>query len=187
MFWALKASTAFSARRRTTQLFLADPTPAGSPAAYAWVDNTDGVWRELRAVLDRQPAALRVAVDAHRELAFASGLHAGERDAAAAALGPRWAARLVPVHPMLPVELVARMVPGRLPWYRRLMETAWAVVEEAFSENVIVPGVTRSSVCVVSLISPLSSVAPFYPPPPPPPGGFGWKKRGSRGGGGGAW
>ena len=47
---------------------------------------------------------------------------------------------------MLPIEVVAHMVPGRLQGYRRMMETAWAIIEEAFSEKVITPGVTRSSV-----------------------------------------
>lgn len=144
VFWALKPHTAFSARRRTTQLFLADPTPAGSPASYSWIENTDTVWRELRAVLETQNPA-RIAINAHRELAFASGLHAGERDAIATALGNEWTDRFV-VEPMLPIEVVAHMVPGRLQWYRRMMETAWAIIEEAFSEKVITPGVTRSSV-----------------------------------------
>lgn len=144
VFWALKPYTAFAARRRTTQLFLAEPTPPGSPASYSWIDNTDVVWRELRAVLEAQKPT-RIAVDAHRELAFASGLHAGERDAIAAALGDEWTKRFV-VEPMLPIEVVAHMVPGRFQWYRRMMETAWAIIEEAFSEKVIIPGVTRSSV-----------------------------------------
>lgn len=148
VFWALKPSTAFSARRRTTQLFLADPSPPGSPTSYSWIENTDLVWRELRAVLEVQQPA-RIAVDAHRELAFASGLHAGERDAIATALGDEWAAKFV-VEPMLPIEVVAHMVPGRLEWYRKMMETAWAIIEEAFSEKIIVPGVTRSSVRIFS-------------------------------------
>lgn len=144
MFWALKPHAVFSARRRTTQLFLAEPTPPGSPTSYSWIENTDIVWRELRAVLEAQKPA-RIAVNAHRELAFASGLHAGERDAMTAALGDEWTGRFVVEH-MLPIEVVAHMVPGRLEWYRRMMETAWAIIEEAFSEKVIKPGVTRSSV-----------------------------------------
>lgn len=45
---------------------------------------------------------------------------------------------------MLGVELVATMVKGRLPWYRKMMETAWAIIEEGFSEKVIVPGKSTS-------------------------------------------
>jgi hypothetical protein len=93
------------------------------------------VWAEARAVLAaRQPRT--IALNTHAELAFAGGLHAGERDAVAAGLGADWAGRFV-LEPMLAVELVATMVPGRLAWYRRLMETAWAVIDEAFSAAVI--------------------------------------------------
>ncbi|KAK8070373.1 hypothetical protein PG997_010576 [Apiospora hydei] len=141
VFWALKEATMFSARRRTTQLFLANATAEGA-YSYTWVDNTDLVWKELKAILDaHQPSKL--ALNTAVELAFASGLHAGERDAIAAALGAEWAGRFV-LEPMLAVEVVATMVPGRLPWYRKLMETAWAIIEEGFSGAVVTPGQTTA-------------------------------------------
>jgi hypothetical protein len=100
------------------------------------------VWAELRDVLEAaQPRS--IALNTHEELAFAGGLHAGERDAIAAALGGKWAERFV-LEPMLGVEVVATMVPGRLGWYRRLMETAWAIIEEGFSERIIKPGETTA-------------------------------------------
>lgn len=141
VFWALKEATMFSARRRTTQLFLANATAEGS-YSYQWVENTDLVWTELQAILDaHQPA--RVALNTASELAFAGGLHAGERDVIAAALGEAWADRFV-LEPMLAVEVVATMVPGRLAWYRRMMETAWAIIEEGFSSAVVRPGQTTA-------------------------------------------
>ncbi|KAK8068615.1 hypothetical protein PG996_007727 [Apiospora saccharicola] len=141
VYWALKEATMFSARRRTTQLFLTNATAEGSHS-YQWIENTDLVWKELKAILDtHQPA--RVALNTASELAFASGLHAGERDVIAAALGEAWADRFV-LEPMLAVEVIATMVPGRLPWYRKMMETAWAIIEEGFSSNVITPGKTTS-------------------------------------------
>ncbi|KAK7916840.1 hypothetical protein PG985_010448 [Apiospora marii] len=141
VFWALKEATMFSARRRTTQLFLANATAEGS-YSYQWIENTDRVWTELKAILDaHQPA--RVALNTASELAFASGLHAGERDVIASALGEAWADRFV-LEPMLAVEVVAAMVPGRLVWYRRMMETAWAIIEEGFSSAVIRPGETTA-------------------------------------------
>lgn len=137
VFWALKDAVQFSARRRTTHLFLASPRN-GAPSAYAWVDNTAAVWAELRVLLaEQQPRS--IALNTHPEIAFASGLHAGELDTISAALGDEWAERFV-LRPMLAVEVVATMVPGRLPWYRRMQETAWAIIEEAFSERTIVPG-----------------------------------------------
>lgn len=45
---------------------------------------------------------------------------------------------------MIAVEVVATMVDERLDWYRKMMETAWAIIEEAFSSKVIQPGVTTA-------------------------------------------
>lgn len=141
VFWALKEATQFSARRRTTQLFLANASH-GSPSSYSWIENTGFVWEELKDILEAQQP-LNIALNTHSELAFAGGLHAGERDAIATALGPEWADRFV-LEPMLGVEVIATMVQGRLPWYRDMMETAWAIIEEAFSGNIIRPGKTTS-------------------------------------------
>ncbi|KAI3317360.1 putative lipoprotein [Xylariaceae sp. AK1471] len=137
VFWALKDATQFSARRRTTHLFLASPKN-GAKNAYSWIDNTAAVWAELRDIFEEQQPS-SIALNTHQEIAFASGLHAGELDAISTALGEEWADRFV-LEPMLPVEVVATMVPARLSWYHRIQETAWAIIEEAFSEKVIVPG-----------------------------------------------
>ncbi|KAI0153110.1 putative lipoprotein [Xylariaceae sp. FL1272] len=139
VFWALKDATQFSARRRTTYLYLASPAN-GAPHSYSWIDDTPAVWGELRDVLaEQQPGS--IAVNTHGEIAFASGLHAGELEMISAALGEEWSKRLV-LEPMLPVEVIATMVAGRLPWYRRMQETAWAIIEEAFSEKLISSGKT---------------------------------------------
>ena len=141
VFWALKEYEQFSARRRTTQLFLANPT-SDSPSSYEWIDNTPLVWSELKAVLaEQQPRT--IALNTHTELAFSSGLHAGELDAVKAALGEELTDRFV-LEPMLAVEVVATMVDSRLGWYRKLMETAWAIIEEAFSSKHITPGETTT-------------------------------------------
>ncbi|KAI0171300.1 hypothetical protein BJ166DRAFT_479202 [Pestalotiopsis sp. NC0098] len=144
-FWALKDFVQFSARRRTTELFLARP-PEGSAefneTSYSWIDNTPLVWEELGDVL----AAARprsIALNTASELAFSGGLHAGERDAIAAGLGEEWADKFV-LEPMLGVELIATMVPDRLGWYRKMMETAWAIIEEGFSSRVIVSNETTT-------------------------------------------
>ncbi|KAI1818635.1 xaa-Pro aminopeptidase family enzyme [Poronia punctata] len=135
VFWALKDATQFSARRRTTHLFL-------QSGAYSWIDNTADVWTELKSILaEEQPQS--IAINTHSEIAFASGLHAGELDTISDALGREWADRFV-LEPMLAVEVVATMVPARLPWYRRMQETAWAIIEEAFSDKIIVPGKTTT-------------------------------------------
>lgn len=103
------------------------------------------LWPELRAVLDgEQPDS--IAVDSDVELSFASGMHTGELEAVRAGLGEKWSRKLVGVPKMLPVELLGTMVEGKAIWYMKLMSTAWAMISEAFSERVIEPGVTTTTV-----------------------------------------
>jgi hypothetical protein len=111
------------------------------------------MWDELRAVLAVQDPR-RIAVDTHPQIAFSSGLHAGELDALREGLGTKWAERFVS-EPMVAVEYIATMPVGRKEWYRRLQATAWAAIDEAFSERVVEPG--RSTTAVSSFVSHTSS------------------------------
>ncbi|KAK9425703.1 putative Lipoprotein [Seiridium unicorne] len=140
-FWALKDFIQFSARRRTAQLFLAR-APVNGSTEYSWIDNTPLVWEELKDILDAA-APRTIALNTASELAFSGGLHAGEKDAIVAGLGSKWADKFV-LEPMLGVELIARMVDDRLEWYRKLMETAWAIIEEGFSSKTIVSNKTTT-------------------------------------------
>lgn len=141
-FWSLKSAEEFSARRRTTTLFLANSST--SKNSYAWVDISQTLWDELRHVLETENPKT-IAVNNHPQIAFASGLHAGELDAMKEGLGKEWADRFVS-EPMVAVEYIATMPASRAEWYHRLQSTAWAVISEAFSERVIQPGVTTTKV-----------------------------------------
>jgi len=143
VFWSLKAATKFSARRRTVDLFLANAVGDAS-FAYNWIDNTPEVWPDLLSVLESHNVS-SIAVNADTEVSFSSGLHAGELRKIIKELGAEWKEKLVVV-PMIGVEFIGTMVPGRLEWYRRLQETTWAIISEAFSERVIEPGVTTTDV-----------------------------------------
>ncbi|OIW28167.1 hypothetical protein CONLIGDRAFT_662808 [Coniochaeta ligniaria NRRL 30616] len=144
VFWSLKKATQFSARRQTTDLFLADPK--STEAHHAWISNTadQDLWPELRAILDsEQPET--IAINADTGVSFASGLHAGELEAVREGLGEKWSEKLVSVPPMLPIEVIGTMVESKGLWYWKLMSTAWAMISEAFSERVIEPGVTTTT------------------------------------------
>ncbi|KAI1391798.1 uncharacterized protein F4822DRAFT_425017 [Hypoxylon trugodes] len=141
VFWALKEATQFSARRRTTHLFLADPVD-GIASSYSWIENTDAVWTDLRKILTAQKPE-SIALNTHSELAFSGGLHAGEFDAIVRGIGEEWKDKFV-LEPLLGIEFVATMVKDRLSWYRKMMETAWAIIEEGFSEKIITPGKSTS-------------------------------------------
>ena len=142
VFWTLKSATQFSARRRTTTLFLANAT-GNTPDSYTWIDNTPGVWDELKEMLEAQDPAT-IALNIEQDIAFSSGMHAGEFQALYAGVGPKWARRFI-TQPMLAVEYIATQPAARMSWYPRLMETAWAMIDEAFSERVITPGKTTVS------------------------------------------
>jgi hypothetical protein len=140
VFWSLKPATAFSARRRTTALFLANATTG--PPFHVWVDNTPELWTSLRSVLEKEdPKAVAINVDP--EIAFSSGMHAGELNMVQKETGLA-DEKLVSV-PLLAVEFVATMPEAQLGWYRKLQSTAWSMISEAFSEAVITPGETTTA------------------------------------------
>ncbi|EPE35215.1 hypothetical protein GLAREA_10912 [Glarea lozoyensis ATCC 20868] len=140
VFWSLKSAKQFSARRRTVNLFIANPTK-GTPSSYSWIDNTPEVWSDILEVLESQNPS-KIAINADESSAFSGGLHVGELGILQSQLG-KWAKRFV-VERMVAIEFVGTMVPGRLEWYEKLQHTAWAMISEGFSSKVIVPGVTRT-------------------------------------------
>ena len=138
----MKSFVQFSARRRTTTIFFAESD--GGQSSYTLIDNTPDLWANLRRVLEeRDPYSIAVNVDP--EISFSSGLHAGESSLLTQQLGSPWNHRLVSV-PMIAVEYIATMPESQLPWYQKIMETAWAMISEAFSERVITPGKTTTEV-----------------------------------------
>lgn len=76
---------------------------------------------------------------------FADGLHAGEYETLTANLGEDWAQKFVR-KPLLAIEYVSTRVQngGQLEWYKVLQELVWAMIEEAFSERLVVPGETTT-------------------------------------------
>ncbi len=147
-FKSLKSATQFAARRRTVDLFLANPV-GGSKPHYNWIDNTELVWTELKAILEKNdPKSIVVNVDPN--VAFSSGLHVGEMTQLKSKLG-KWAERFVE-STMVGVEVVGTMIgEGKVDWYKKLMSTAWTCISEGFSESVIEPGVTSTEVCFSTL------------------------------------
>ena len=146
VFWSLKSAKQFSARRRTVSLFIANPKN-GSPSSYTWIDNTPEVWADVLDVLESQDP-LKIAINADEGSAFSSGLHVGEMGMFKEKLGYKWAVRFV-IERMIAIEFVATMVPGKLEWYQKLQQTAWAMISEGFSASVITPGETTTEVCIL--------------------------------------
>ncbi|KAF7792897.1 hypothetical protein EIP86_003998 [Pleurotus ostreatoroseus] len=143
IWWSIKDATEFAPHRRTVVLFHTNSSSlTGHPNPLRWVDNTGQVWPELRALL-RSFRPERIAINSDRNIAFASGLHVGEWSVLHEELGDSWMERAVN-RPMIAIEYVATRVPGQLLYYRKLQESTWALVSEAFSNSVIEPGKTTT-------------------------------------------
>jgi Xaa-Pro aminopeptidase len=104
--------------------------------------HNDGQWAGLRALLDqRQPRS--IGINMSRTFAHADGLSHSEHEALVAAIGAAHAARLRSAEP-LAVDWLERKLPEETTAYAEAMAIAHAIIREAFSRQVITPGVTTA-------------------------------------------
>jgi Xaa-Pro aminopeptidase len=116
--------------------------PAGARAGQQAELWGDAQWRVLAdAIAARKPRS--IAINTSRVFAFSDGLSSGELEGMRAALGPAWSARFKRVE-ALPLELIATRLPAENAMYERMTRVAWDIIERAFSNAVITPGVTRT-------------------------------------------
>ena len=124
---------------RSTQAAAGPAGARGQQQAELWGDEQ---WVALRKVIvERNPRTITVNVS--RNWAFADGLSAGEYLAMREAMGPQIVARLNNVE-MLAVELIAARLPEEEAVFRRMQEVVWGIIDTAFSNAVITPGVTTT-------------------------------------------
>ncbi len=173
VFTAITSPTTFAARRRTIYVFFdrgpvkgverialggtsqggvfeavrsmkAVPAPAAGSgnndrSAELWGDEQ---WNILKTVIEER-SPKKIAVNTSRIFAFSDGLTSGERDGMLEALGSAWAAKVVPAN-ALAIDLIASRQPEEEPVYSEMNKVAWAIIEEAFSNKVVKPGITRT-------------------------------------------
>jgi hypothetical protein len=102
----------------------------------------DDQWRLLRQLVEKaDPKTIVLNIDPG--IAFADGLHSGEREALEDALGPELGKRVVR-KPTLAVQYIESRIPEMMPRYREIQETVHALLGTAFSSAVIEPGVTTA-------------------------------------------
>jgi len=163
VFFSITSPTTFAARRRSIYVFhdqgpdkgverlaLGGGDQGGLYTIYRDPDPKaprgelvgDGQWRLLRQLVEKANPR-KIALDIDPVHAFADGLHAGEREALEAALGPELSKRIVR-EPRLALETIATRVPGMLPRYREIQETVHALLATAFSGEVVKPGMTTA-------------------------------------------
>jgi len=112
----------------------------GGRQAELWGDQQ---WTVLKdAIQKRNPRV--IGIDVSRTFAFSDGLSAGELDGMSAALGPKWTARFKHAE-ALPLELIATRVPDEEVFFADLTKLVHELIGRMFSNEVIRPGVTRTS------------------------------------------
>ena len=116
--------------------------PAGGQVqaqAELWGDEQ---WQVLKTEIEKRNPKT-IAVDISTVFAFNDGLSAGELEGMRAALGQRWTARFRHADD-LALDLIATRLPDEVDAYHKMQEVVWGIIDTAFSNVVITPGVTRT-------------------------------------------
>ncbi|MEP7000684.1 MAG: M24 family metallopeptidase [bacterium] len=111
----------------------------GAPQAELW---GDAQWLVLRQTIEKRNPRV-IAINTSRVFAFSDGLSSGEDEGMRAALGAKWTSRFRRGE-SLPLEVIATRLPAENVFYEKLTRLAWNVIDTAFSNVVITPGVTRT-------------------------------------------
>jgi Xaa-Pro aminopeptidase len=151
---SLLPEPAMSARRRTILCFARradggvdrltlDRYGHGELYLRAWDPEAESQYECLaRIIAARDPA--RIGVDVSATFAFGDGLSHGEYERLAAAIGPQYAARLVPAEAAAVGWLETR-TPAELAHYPQIVAMGHALIARAFSRAVIRPGETTTA------------------------------------------
>jgi hypothetical protein len=164
VFRGLVAPETFAARRRTIYMFH-DRAAAGFDKIALGGSSQGGLYEAVRGsktlpdgrrqelwgkdqwdlfaemVRERDPRTIGVNIS--EEHNFADGLSAGEWSQMEEALGPELASRVVRAEG-LAIDYLYLRVPEMVPTFKKMQGLAWEIISTAFSDEVIVPGVTTT-------------------------------------------
>lgn len=152
VFGSMAPVTTYSSRRRTILVFFDRGAQGIERLSIGRFDYdglftlertaNDGQWDGLRKVVEaRDPKA--IGIDVSEQYNHADGLTANERDNLMRALGAKYASRTKSAE-MLVVGWLESKTADETDAYRHVMRVAHQVIAEAFSNKVIVPGVTTN-------------------------------------------
>ena len=153
VFRSLAPFTTYSSRRRTILVFHDRGPDRGvdriSVGRFDYDDlytvfptHNDSQWVGLRKLVEeRKPKVIGVNVS--ETWSHADGLSANERDNLLRALGPEWSKRVRSAE-KLSVGWLETKLPEEASDYRHVMRFAHQIIAEAFSNEVIVPGITTT-------------------------------------------
>ena len=153
VFRSMAPLTTYSSRRRTILAFRDRGGAAGveriSIGRFDYdglftvaKTHNDGQWEGLRGFVESVDPKV-VGINTSNAWNHADGLSANEKDRLIEALGPKYAQRLRSAE-MLAVGWLEVKLPEETDAYRHVMRIAHQVIREAFSNQVIVPGVTTT-------------------------------------------
>jgi hypothetical protein len=114
--------------------------PVGGRQAELWGDQQ---WLVLEDVVEKRNPKV-IGINVSRTFAFADGLSAGELEGMSEALGTKWTSRFKRAE-ALPVELIASRLPDEEIFFTELTTLVHRLIGRMFSNEVIRPGVTRTS------------------------------------------
>jgi len=152
VFRSMAPLTTYSSRRRTILAFYRTPRGTVERVSVGRFDY-DGLFTLVKTGNDEQWDGLRrfveerdphvIGVNTSEAWNHADGLTANERDNLMKALGPKYAGRVKSAE-MLAVSWLEVKLSEETDAFRHVMRIAHQVIREAFSNEVIVPGVTTS-------------------------------------------
>lgn len=153
VFRSMAPLTTYSSRRRTILAFYDRGGAAGvERASIGRFDydglfpvaktHNDGQWEGLRGFVEARDPKV-IGINTSQAWNHADGLTANEKDRLIEALGPKYAQRLKSAE-MLAVGWLEVKLPEETDAYRHVMRIAHQIIREAFSNQVVVPGVTTT-------------------------------------------
>lgn len=153
VFYSLAPMTAFSSRRRTILVFFDRGPERGverlSIGRFDYdglypLEKTanDGQWEGLKKVVEQRDPKV-IGIDTSEYFAHADGLSANEKENLVKALGPKYAARMKSAE-KLAVGWLEVKIPEETDAYRNAVQVAHQIIADAFSNKVIVPGITTT-------------------------------------------
>lgn len=154
VFASLVPLTTYSSRRRTILVF--HDRGEGKPVERISVGrfdyegtfdpyptHNDSQWQGLRKLVEERDPKV-IGIDVSEDFSHADGLSATEKENLLRALGTTYAARVKPAEALV-VGWLETKLPEELEDYRHVMRLAHQVIAEAFSNRLIVPGVTTTA------------------------------------------
>jgi hypothetical protein len=112
----------------------------GGRQAELWGDEQ---WMALKQVIEERKPKV-IGIDRSTTFAFSDGLSSGELQGMSAALGAAWTSRFRDAE-RLPLELIASRLPEEEAFFQKMTALVWQMTQTMFSDQVIVPGTTRTS------------------------------------------